>query len=132
VVAPIAPRRDWTECLAFARASSQALVRHAPRRYTVSYARAGREKLILLDYLRNNRSNTSVAAFSTRARPGCPVSTPIAWEELATRLRPARFTLKTVPRRLRALGADPWRGYWKCRQRLPAAPFNGSAAHAPG
>lgn len=119
VVAPVQPRRDWSACLAFSRRLAQALAAQGPRRYTVAYARAGREALILLDYLRNNRTNTSVAAFSPRARPGAPVSTPIAWDELTPRLRPARFTLRTVPRRLRALKADPWRGYWRCRQELP-------------
>ena len=118
VVAPIVPERDWSACLAFSRELVQALAREAPRRYTVAYARAGREALILLDYLRNNRTNTSVAAFSTRARPGAPVSVPVDWDELTPRLRPAAFTLKTVPRRLRTLRADPWKRYWKSKQRL--------------
>jgi bifunctional non-homologous end joining protein LigD len=119
VVAPVAPRRDWSDCLEFSRALAQALAKDDPRRYTVAYARAGRERLILLDYLRNNRTNTSVAAFSSRARPGAPVSTPIHWDELTARLRPAKLTVKTVPGRLRSLGEDPWAGYWKSKQRLP-------------
>jgi bifunctional non-homologous end joining protein LigD len=70
--------------------------------------------------LRNNRLNTSVAAFSTRARPGAPVSTPLAWEELNARLRiPGQFTVLNLERRLRGLRRDPWAAYWKCRQRLP-------------
>ncbi|HET7753830.1 MAG TPA: DNA ligase D [Anaeromyxobacteraceae bacterium] len=125
VVVPLVPQRDWSECLEFSRAFAQELVRRAPRRYTVAYARAGRERLILLDYLRNNRTNTSVAAFSTRARPGAPVSVPIDWDELTARLKPARFTVKTVPRRLRTLGADPWKGYWRKKQRLPKSTSTG-------
>jgi bifunctional non-homologous end joining protein LigD len=77
----------------------------------VSFAKAGRERKILLDYLRNNRTNTSVAAFSARPRPGAPVSVPLAWDELGARLRPERHTIATVPRRLARLREDPWRGW---------------------
>ncbi len=117
VVAPLVPA-PWQACLGFSRAVATALARHDPRRFTVSFAKAGREAKILVDYLRNNRTNTSVAAFSTRARPGAPVSVPLAWEELSARLRPERFTLTTVPRRLRSLGSDPWAGYEAARGRL--------------
>jgi bifunctional non-homologous end joining protein LigD len=119
VVAPIAPAVEWEVCLAFAREVARALEAHDPRRYTTALARAGRERKILVDSLRNNRSNTSVAALSLRARPGATISTPIAWDELG-RARPERFTLATVPRRLARLGADPWAGYFAARQGLPA------------
>jgi bifunctional non-homologous end joining protein LigD len=111
VVVPLVPERRWEECLAFSRALALAIVRHDPARFTAAFAKRGRERKILLDYLRNNRTNTSVAAFSTRARAGAPVSVPIAWDELSPRLRPDRFTVRSVPRRLRTIGADPWAGY---------------------
>ncbi|MFL5433565.1 MAG: DNA ligase D, partial [Myxococcales bacterium] len=95
--------------------------RQDPRRYTTTYARAARERLILLDYLRNNRTNTSVAAFSPRAREPAPVSGPVAWDELGARLDPASFTVQTVPRRLARLRKDPWAGYFRSRQRLTDA-----------
>ena len=46
-----------------------------------------------------------VAAYSPRARPGVPVSMPVAWEDLAG-VSPAEFTITTVPRLLG--DADPW------------------------
>jgi bifunctional non-homologous end joining protein LigD len=82
VVVPIRPTRDWTECLAYARAVSEVLVRADPQVYTTTFAKRGRERKILLDYLRNNRTNTSVGAFSPRARAGAPVSVPVDWREL--------------------------------------------------
>jgi bifunctional non-homologous end joining protein LigD len=48
------------------------------------------------------------------------VSVPIAWDELTPRLRPERWTIKTVPRRLETV-ADPWAAYFKEKQRLPVA-----------
>jgi bifunctional non-homologous end joining protein LigD len=119
VVVPLTPRADWTECLEFARAFAQALVRRQPALFTERFAKAGRDDKILIDYLRNNRTNTSIAAFSTRARPHAPVSVPLAWSELSPTKTPDRFTMETVPGRLTRLKRDPWEAYWKARQRIP-------------
>jgi len=116
---PIAPRADWDECLGFARAFAQALVRRRPALFTERFAKIGREDKILIDYLRNNRTNTSIAAFSTRAKPHAPVSVPIDWRELSANRTPDRFTIRTVPARLAKLKTDPWKDYWKSRQTLP-------------
>ncbi|MFL5311198.1 MAG: DNA polymerase domain-containing protein, partial [Myxococcales bacterium] len=128
VVAPLLPERDWGECLAFARGVALAVEREDPRLYTTRYAKAGREAKILLDYLRNNRTNTSIAAFSTRARPGAPVSFPIGWDDLTPRLDPLAITLATVPRRLSRETVDPWAGYFRSRQRLTAAALRAAGA----
>lgn len=120
VVVPLVPRADWRECLEFSRALAEAIERHDPTLYTTTFAKAGRERKILIDYMRNNRTNTSVAAFSTRARPGAPVSMPVRWEEVTPALDPASWTIATAERRLTSLRRDPWRDYWTCTQRLPA------------
>jgi bifunctional non-homologous end joining protein LigD len=119
VVVPIAPRAEWSECLAFARAFAQAVVRKRPALFTERFAKLGREDKILIDYLRNNRTNTSIAAFSTRAKPDAPVSVPLAWTELSTARTPDRLTMTTVPGRLAKLTTDPWKAYWTSRQTLP-------------
>ncbi|MFN8067155.1 MAG: non-homologous end-joining DNA ligase [Vicinamibacterales bacterium] len=119
VVVPLVPKANWQECLAFARAVAEALTRSDPGSFTMQFAKAGRERLMLIDYLRNNRTNTSVAAFSTRARHGAPVSVPLTWRELTTKLGPERFTMATVPARLRRATSDAWSGYFEVRQTLP-------------
>jgi bifunctional non-homologous end joining protein LigD len=96
-----------------------ALVRSNPI-YTITFAKAGRETKILIDYLRNNRTNTSVAAFSARARPSATVSMPIGWQQLTAKLDPQSFTVLTTPKKLRS---DPWREYWRCKQKISAAAF---------
>jgi len=121
VVVPLVPRDDWTTCLEFARAFAAALVRRRPALFTERFAKIGRDDKILIDYLRNNRTNTSIAAFSTRAKPDAPVSMPLAWSELPRLRTPARFRIDTVPRRLKTLKADPWRAYWTAKQTLPRA-----------
>jgi bifunctional non-homologous end joining protein LigD len=119
VVVPLRPSADWRACLEFSRTVATEMERRDPGRFTTAFAKAGREKKILIDYLRNNRTNTSVAAFSTRARPGAPVSVPLRWNELRADLDPQSFTVLTVEKRLARLREDPWAGYWKCRQQLP-------------
>lgn len=121
VVVPVVPRADWSECLTFARGISEAIERSDPAMFTTKFAKAGRESKILLDYLRNNRTNTSIAAYSTRARVGAPASVPITWNELKPSLDPQSFTMLTVPRRLERLRADPWKDYWSTRQRITKA-----------
>jgi bifunctional non-homologous end joining protein LigD len=125
VVVPIEPRADWAHCLEFARNFAQMLVRREPELFTERFAKAGREDKILIDYLRNNRTNTSIAAYSTRAKPDAPISTPLAWAELAASRPPARFTMDVVRRRLATLRADPWRDYWRARR-----PISAAATHA--
>jgi bifunctional non-homologous end joining protein LigD len=119
VVVPLTPRADWSECLAFAREVALSLVRAYPDTFTERFAKRGREDKILVDYLRNNRTNTSIAAYSTRARSAAPVSVPIAWNELTAARTPNRFTINTVPARLARLRADPWKGYGTTRQTIP-------------
>ena len=115
VVVPIVPHRNWDECLDFARSVATALAATDPDLYTITFAKQGREKKILIDYLRNNRTNTSVAAYSARARESATVSMPIDWSQLSARLKPERFTVKTVGRK--AL-SDPWKDYWKAKQKI--------------
>jgi bifunctional non-homologous end joining protein LigD len=119
VVVPLVPRRTVTECLDFSRAVATMIERTNERAYTTKFAKAGRERKILIDYLRNNSTNTSVCAFSPRARPGAPVSMPLDWREL--RDQPGRWTVLTAPRRLARLTDDPWKHYWKSEQDISDA-----------
>jgi bifunctional non-homologous end joining protein LigD len=121
IVVPIVPSLDWSDCLAFSRDVSEVLVRTSPDRYTTAFSKRGRERKILIDYLRNNRTNTSICAYSPRARPGAPVSLPLDWKEL--RGQQDRWTLLTVPRRLQRLRADPWADYWTASQRVAKRSF---------
>jgi bifunctional non-homologous end joining protein LigD len=122
VVAPINAARGVAECLEFTRAVSDAIVRTDPQLYTTTFAKRGRElRKILIDYLRNKRTNTSVCAYSPRARPGATVSMPVRWSDLKT--SPERWTLLRTEKRLRRLRKDPWAQYWICDQEISAASF---------
>ncbi len=122
IVVPLEPKRDWSECLTFSRDVASALVQANPTLFTTTFAKRGRERKILIDYLRNNRTNTSVCAYSPRARPGAAVSMPLAWSDLDE--PPDRWTLMSARARLRRLRKDPWAGYWTTAQKIARASFD--------
>ena len=119
VVAPTRPT-DWETLRAVGEAIGAALVRGAPDRYTVNPLKAARRGRIFVDFLRNTRGATAVAAYSPRARPDAPVSTPLGWRELDGDARPGDFTVTTVPRRLARLRQDPWADFFSVDQAITA------------
>jgi bifunctional non-homologous end joining protein LigD len=121
VVVPLVPRRTVAACLEFSRAVAEAIEHTNPRAYTTKFPKVGRERKILIDYLRNNRTNTSVCALSPRAKPEATVSMPLDWSEL--REPPGRWTLLTAPRRLGRLTRDPWKRYWTSAQEVSDVSF---------
>lgn len=124
VVAPIRPGPDWDECAAFTRAIAEGIAARDPAGFTATMSKARRKGRIFLDYLRNVRGATAVAAYSTRAKPGAPVSMPVGWDELEAGVRPLDFTVATAPARLRsrrADRADPWKRFFEVDQAIPAA-----------
>jgi bifunctional non-homologous end joining protein LigD len=116
VVVPLVPRLGWAEVETFSRNLAGAVAARAPARYTTHAAKSARAGRIYIDYLRNSRGATAIGAYSPRARPGVPVSTPLFWEEIERGVRPEEFTVRTVPQRLATLGADPWAGIGGLRQ----------------
>jgi bifunctional non-homologous end joining protein LigD len=122
VVVPFRPEHSWETCLSFARGVATQVMRHDPQRYTISTAHRDRRRgQILIDYLRNARTATAVAAYSIRARPTATVSVPLAWDELTRTLNPNRWTVKTAPARFRRLESDPWVAFRRAKQRLTRA-----------
>ncbi|MCK9295482.1 MAG: DNA ligase D [Desulfobulbaceae bacterium] len=120
LVVPIQRRTGWREAKAFAGEVARDLARRRPDRFTAEMQKAKRQGRIFIDYLRNDRGATTVAAYSTRAGAGAPVSTPIRWEELSRAMTPDRFRIDNLPKRLAALKKDPWQGFFAIRQGLPA------------
>ncbi len=120
VVAPIAGA-DWDAAKAFTKSIAVAMARDAPRQYLAKMTKSARQGRIYIDYLRNGRGATAVAAYSPRARPGGGVSTPVDWSELTTKLAPDRYTVLNLRARLKRLRNDPWADIGKIRQLLPGA-----------
>ncbi len=119
VMVPLAGA-DWDVARDFAHALALAMEADAPARYIAKMTKSKRKGRIFIDYLRNGRGATSVAAFSTRARAGAPVSMPVAWNEVTARLAADKFTLRNARARLARLRQDPWEGMGRIKQKLPS------------
>jgi bifunctional non-homologous end joining protein LigD len=118
-------RARHDEVRALAGDIGRVLAARHPDELTTEFRKAKRDGRILVDAARNTYAQTAVPPYSVRPRPGAPVATPIDWEELSdSKLRPDRWTVKNVLRRLAAKG-DPWadissyaRGISRARRRL--------------
>jgi bifunctional non-homologous end joining protein LigD len=121
LVVPLLRRHGWDEVKDFSAAMALELARAEPDRYVATAAKEKRHGRVFIDYLRNARGATAVAPYSTRARPGAPVSTPLAWDELSPQLRSNHFTVANLPARLAALRRDPWEGFAAVRQSITKA-----------
>jgi bifunctional non-homologous end joining protein LigD len=116
VMLPHAPV-DWDAAKAFAQRIALAMAADSPQRFVGKMTKALRRGKIFIDYFRNSREATSVAAYSTRSRPGAPVSLPLPWEQLSKVKAANQFTVLNLKKHIRH---DAWRGIDKVRQRLPS------------
>ena len=121
VVVPLVPKIDWDTAKEFSKQVAQQMVHRAPDRYTATMSKAKRRGKIYIDYLRNAKSATAVAAYSTRARAGAPVSVPLRWDELGADLRGDHFNVRNTLERLAKAGEDPWHDYETARCAITAA-----------
>ena len=118
VTAPIVPSLDWDRLKRFARGIADGIAAYEPERYTATMSKAKREGRVFIDYLRNGRTATFIAPYSTRARTRPTVAVPLRWDELGGRVRPDTHDLGTIRRRLAQLDSDPWEGYFELRQTI--------------
>jgi bifunctional non-homologous end joining protein LigD len=127
VWSPLRRRATFEEVKPFARTAAEVLAARFPDELTTEFRKAQRGGRILVDVMRNAYAQTAVPPYAIRPRPGAPVATPIAWDELSdSKLRSDRWTVTNVLRRLHSKG-DPWadiasfaRGLSRARKRLEA------------
>jgi bifunctional non-homologous end joining protein LigD len=119
VVTPILPEAEWDRVKAFTKKVAEAMAADTSRKYVAVMSKSRRKGKIFVDYLRNGRGATAVAAYSTRARNGAAISVPLTWAELATGIRANHFTVDNLRHRLAHRKRDPWAGFFTLRQKLP-------------
>jgi bifunctional non-homologous end joining protein LigD len=119
VYAPLKPHADWAAVKDFAHKLAGSMAADSPVKYLAMASKEARRGRIFVDYLRNGRGATAIAAYSTRARTEATISTPLAWDELGPEMRSGRFTVGNILNRLTHV-ADPWKDLRKKARRLPS------------
>ena len=97
-----------------------------PALYLTKMSKAARKDRIFLDYLRNERGATAVAAFSPRARPGLRFRFPMHWSELDWR----SGRLRTL--RISRIGRGGWMRSLEAVFQVVAGDYTGDAGPLDG
>ncbi len=119
LVVPVVAELDWAPAKEFAHALVVEMEAEDPALYLTKMTKAARTNKIYLDYLRNDRGSTSIAAFSPRARSGAPVAMTLEWKELRSASRP-QFHVMDFAKWSARLKRDPWKAMSGLEQRLTA------------
>ncbi|MGH7128350.1 MAG: non-homologous end-joining DNA ligase, partial [Planctomycetaceae bacterium] len=116
VVAPLRRTADWQAVKSFARSFAEAAAGEHPDVFVATMSKSRRSGKIFIDWLRNDRGATAIAPYSSRARQGAPVATPLSWKELAQVEAADAFHVADVLRRIGR--QDPWAAYARISQSL--------------
>ena len=119
IVIPIKPRLGWKQVHAASSAIASKLAATGKDTFVTVMGEANRKRRIFIDFHRNARSATAVAAYSLRARPGLPASTPISWRDLESIDSPVDLNYSSLPGLLTTTG-DPWAEINESARDLPA------------
>jgi bifunctional non-homologous end joining protein LigD len=108
VVVPIRREHEWPVVKQFAHAFALAMEKRDPGTYLTKMTKSARAGRIYIDYLRNERGATAVAAYSPRARHGAAVSLPLPWSDLKLGHHPI-FRVVDYEKWKATLRRDPWK-----------------------
>jgi bifunctional non-homologous end joining protein LigD len=106
---PMGAKYTYDQVRQFAQLLCLRIQARLPRLVSLVHNPDKRRGKVYLDYLRNGRGQTTASVYSVRAYPKATVSTPLKWEEITPRLKPDKFTIRTMSKRLEKYG-DLFRG----------------------
>ncbi|QDK37704.1 DNA ligase D [Bdellovibrio sp. NC01] len=116
---PVKPIYTWDQIKSFSQALAVQMEQNNPDKYVSKMTKKLRTKKIFVDYLRNGRGATAVVPYSLRARPLSGVALPIEWSDLKKIKAGNEYSLEKAQAYLAKRKKDPWKDYFKSRQRIP-------------
>lgn len=104
IVIPFNADYDYDQSRRFAEIIAHIVNKKLPKTTSLERSPSKRLKRVYLDCLQNRESQTIVAPYAVRPRPGAFVSTPLKWSEVNFQLDPSQYNIKTVPNRIKKVG----------------------------
>jgi bifunctional non-homologous end joining protein LigD len=107
VLLPLGAQCTYVESRTLGEILARVVEKELPKISTTARMIGARGGKVYVDYLQNGHGKTIAGTFSARPVPGATCSAPLEWREVNGRLDPKRFTLKTLPARMKKMKADP-------------------------
>jgi bifunctional non-homologous end joining protein LigD len=121
IYVPVKPDYTFTEIVDFAKTFATLIAERNPDDATVERMVKNRKQTqVYVDYLQNVYGKSLAAPYSVREKPHAMVSAPLEWKEITKSLTLEKFTIKTMPRRLKTKG-DLFTDVMKKKQSLTQA-----------
>jgi len=118
---PVEPLYTYEQARNFVQTIASLVAQDHPG--MITFERSVRKRTrgsILIDAHQNSEGQSLASVYSVRAFPHASISTPVKATELNSKLRPEKWNLSSIRKRLDDVG-DLWAGFWKSRQKLDAA-----------
>jgi bifunctional non-homologous end joining protein LigD len=109
VLVPLGRQLTYEQSHSLGQLLGRVAVAELPKIATLTRNPDRRGGKVYIDFVQNGQGRLLVAPFTVRPKPGAPVSAPVLWNEVNPRLRIEDHTIKSMPRRMKRLGADPLR-----------------------
>lgn len=108
IYVPLGAKYTYDQAKQFSKVVQLLVRKKLPKITSHERSPSARKHKVYLDYLQNGKGITMATVYSARPKPHATVSTPVTWEELQKQgFDPTRFTIKTVPKRVKKIG-DLW------------------------
>jgi bifunctional non-homologous end joining protein LigD len=109
VLLPMGGQCTYAESRTLAEILAKVVERELPDISTTVRSVGARGGRVYIDFLQNVHGQTIAGPFSARPLPGAPASAPLKWSEVNAKLDVGKFTIKTLPARMKRLKDDPLR-----------------------
>jgi bifunctional non-homologous end joining protein LigD len=121
VLVPLGRQCTFEQGRSIGELISRVIVQRLPEIATITRVIDKRGGKVYLDYLQNGHGRLLAAPLSARPVAGALVSTPLKWSEVTQKLDAKKFTINTVPARLKRMKTDPLAPVVDAEPDLPGA-----------
>jgi bifunctional non-homologous end joining protein LigD len=105
VFLPLEPGHSFAGVRDWVKTAAEELAAAHPDLIEVAHGATHTGGKVTIDHAQNSVGRNTAAPYTLRARPGAPVSAPVAWDEVEEgRMRPEDFSLRTIFERLARAG----------------------------